>query len=176
MFKQHIFKSERRTSYRLMTYPVYEVWAVFDLPEAYEGGKVVDLKTGSNQTGLFKNFLTIVEGGDADDRDGKVRIRIQDLSTTGMALHVGEQEVVYFKKNTVFSDVAIRFSDDEIRVPKAKIMYVVDYISSDKNLKKYKLGVHFEDLPTAIDERIGRKINELLRQNDHNKDFENFVK
>ncbi len=175
LFKEHIFKSERRTSYRLMTYPLYEVWAVFELPEAYEGGKVVDLKTGSSQTGLFKNFLSIVEGGEAQ-KDGQIKIRIQDLSTTGMALHVGEQEIGYFKKETVFDNAIIRFSDEDIVIPKAKIVYAVDYISQDKNIKKYKLGVHFEELPTSLDEKIGKKINELLRQNDHNKDFENFVK
>jgi hypothetical protein len=175
LFKEHIFKSERRTSYRLMTYPLYEVWSVFDLPDVYGGGKVVDLKTGHSQTGLFKSFLSIVEGDEAAG-DGQLKIRIQDLSTTGMALHVGEQEIVYFKKDTVFGNVVIRFSDEDIVIPKAKIVYVVDYISKDKNIKKYKLGVHFEELPMTIDERIGKKINELLRLNDHNKDFENFLK
>ncbi len=175
LFKDYIFKSERRTSYRLMTFPLYEVWALFDLPEAYEGGNVVDFKTGNSQTSLFKNFLTIVEGGEAP-KESQLKIRIQDVSTTGMALHVGEQEIVYFKKDTVFENTIIRFSDEDILIPKAKIVYAVDYISNDKKTKKYKLGVHFEELPTSIDEKIGKKINDLLRQNDHNKDFENFVK
>lgn len=175
-FKNILYKSERRSSFRLLTFPIYQVWAEFDLGEAYEGGKVVDLKSGLSQTNLFKSFLKIV--GDQSDSgdDSKLSIRVQDLSTTGMALHIGELETKYFKKDIVFHGVNLRFNDEVINVPKVKVVYVVDYLSSDKNLKKYKLGLHFENLPTAIDDHIGKKINQLLRQNDFNKDFENFIK
>lgn len=175
-FKNTLFKSERRNSYRLLTFPLYEVWAEFDLGEVYEGGNLIDLKSRSNQTGLFKNFLKIVEGANTSEDAERLKIRVQDLSTTGMALHIGELEAPYFKKDFVFEKVNIRFTDDLIQIPKVKIVYMVDYISNDKNLKKYKLGIHFEDLPANIDDRLGKKINKLLRENDFNKDFENFVK
>lgn len=175
-FKNTLFKSERRNSFRLLTFPLYEVWAEFDLGEAYEGGKVVDLKSKVNQTTLFKNFLKIVENKQQEEEANVLKIRVQDLSTTGMALHIGELEAPYFQKDLVYEKVNIRFTDEVIQVPKAKIMYMVDYISNDKNIKKYKLGIHFDGLPANLDDRIGKKINSLLRQNDHNKDFENFVK
>lgn len=177
-FKNTLFKSERRSSYRLLTFPLYEVFAEFDLGEAYEGGKVVDLKTRSSQTGLFKNFLKLMGDKEEIETDGSgiLKIRIQDLSTTGMALHVGDVERDYFQKDYTFQNVRLRFSDETIVIPQAKIVYVVDYISTDKLVKKYKLGVHFENLPTAIDDQIGKKITKLLRENDFNKDFENFIK
>jgi hypothetical protein len=93
-----------------------------------------------------------------------------------MALHIGELEAPYFQKEMIYEKVNIRFTDLVIQVPKAKIVYMVDFISNDKNIKKYKLGVNFENLPPHIDDQIGKKINHLLRQNDFNKDFENFVK
>lgn len=173
--KNTLFKSERRSSYRLLTFPLYEVWAEFDLGEVYEGGKVVDLKSRNNQTGLFKNFLQLLDDKTPDDTD-KFKIRVQDLSTTGMALHIGELEKKYFVKDFVFQNMKIRFTDETIVVPEAKVVYVVDYISSDKNIKKYKVGVHFSNLPPATDDLIGKKINRLLRENDFNKDFENFIK
>ncbi|MCM2351641.1 MAG: hypothetical protein NDI69_16600 [Bacteriovoracaceae bacterium] len=173
--KNTLFKSERRSSYRLLTFPLYEVWAEFDLGEVYEGGKVVDLKSRSNQTGLFKNFLQLLDDKTQDDTD-KFKIRVQDLSTTGMALHIGELERKYFEKDFVFQNMKIRFTDETIVVPEVKVVYVVDYISSDKNLKKYKVGAHFSNLPPATDDLIGKKINRLLRENDFNKDFENFIK
>src|SRR5690606_1588520 len=40
LFKNTLFKSERRTSYRLLTFPIYEVYSEFDLGKIYEGGKV----------------------------------------------------------------------------------------------------------------------------------------
>jgi hypothetical protein len=173
-----LFKSERRNSFRLLTYPLYEVWADFDLGEAYEGGKVVDFKSRLNQTNLFKSFLKIVEPANSQESEmnNKLSIRLQDLSTTGMALHIGELEAPYFQKEMIYEKVNIRFTDLVIQVPKAKIVYMVDFISNDKNIKKYKLGVNFENLPPHIDDQIGKKINHLLRQNDFNKDFENFVK
>jgi len=61
VFKNTLFKSERRSSYRLLTFPLYELWAEFDLGEVYEGGKVVDLKSRTSQTGLFKNFLQLID-------------------------------------------------------------------------------------------------------------------
>ncbi len=175
-FKGTLFKSERRNSFRLLTFPVYEVNAEFDLGEVYEGGNVIDLKNRNNQTGLFKNFLKIVGDNEQDVDLAKLKIRVQDLSTTGMALHIGELEYKYFEKNLVYQKVQLRFSDETITVPEVKVVYVVDYISNDKNLKRYKVGLHFDNLPKNIDDIIGKKINSLLRQNDQNKDFENFIK
>lgn len=177
-FQDTLFKTEKRSSYRLMTYPIYNVYADFNLAEVYEGGKVVEMKSRTSQTGLFKNFLKLV---DAKENTGptegsQLQIRIQDLSTTGMSIHVGELEYQYFKKDFIFQDVGIRFTTEVINVPQVKVVYVVDYISSDKNLKKYKVGLHFSNLSVTIDEKIGKKINSLLRENDFNKDFENFIK
>lgn len=182
-FKNTLFKSERRNSYRLLTYPIFEVYSEFDIHETYQAGNLVDLKTKSSQTSLFKNFLKIVEPslGESGTESGakaveKIKIRIQDLSTTGMALHVSELEAKYFSKDQIFNNVNIRFTDEVIQIPKAKIVYMVDYLSQDKKVKKYKLGIHFEDLPSMLDDQIGKKINYLLRLNDSNKDFENFIK
>ena len=177
-FTNTLFKSERRSSYRLLTFPIYEVWVEFDLGEAYEGGKIVDMKSRTNQTGLFKNFLKIASGAEASDEEANntLKIRVQDLSTTGMAIHIGELEHEYFRKDEVFKNVNIKFSDETMTVPEVKVMYVVDYISNDRNIKKYKVGLHFSNLPPTLDDRIGKKINLLLRQNDNNKDFENFIK
>ncbi len=174
--KNTLFKSERRNSYRLLTFPLYEVNAEFDLGEVYEGGNVIDLKNRNNQTGLFKNFLKIVGDNTQEGDVSKLKIRVQDLSTTGMALHIGELEHKYFEKNLVYKNVGIKFSDETITVPDVKVVYVVDFISNDKNLKRYKVGLHFDNLPEKLDDHIGKKINSLLRQNDHNKDFENFIK
>lgn len=173
-FDSTLFKSEKRSSYRLMTYPLHEVWAVFNLDEGYQGGKVIDFRTKQSTTAIFSKFLNLVEGDDANP--AALKIRVQDLSTTGMSLHIGELESKYFPKEAVFKNVLIRFPDEEITIPEVKIVYAVNFIGSDKNLKKYKLGIHFENLSNALDHQLGKKINSLLRESDHNKDFENFKK
>lgn len=173
-FGSTLFKSEKRQAFRLMTYPQHEVWAVIDLEEAYQGGKVIDFRTKQSTTALFNKFLSLVEGDETNP--SALKIRVQDLSTSGMALHIGELESQYFPKDAMYKNVKIRFTDDEIVIPLMKVVYSAKINSSDKNLTKYKLGINFENLPNAIDHRLGKKINELLRESDHNKAFENFNK
>lgn len=176
-FSDDLFKSERRSSFRLLTFPLYEVWAEFNLNEVYEGGKVIDLKskTPSTTTGLFKNFLNLV-GSEDESGNQALRIRVQDLSATGMAIHIGELEAQYFSKDVSFHAVRLKFSDEVINLPEVKVVYLVDYIGSDKNIKKYKAGLTFPNLPVATDDLLSKKITKLLRENDFNKDFENFLK
>ncbi len=173
---QELFKSEKRSSYRLMTFPMHEVWAEFDLGEVYEGGKVVDLKSRSSQTALFKNFLNLIDQDEDLLNKGIVRIRIQDVSATGLALHIGELESKYFAKDRIFKNVNLRFIDQDFIMPEIKVIYVVDYISGDKKIRKFKVGMHFSKNTTDLDNLIGKKINQVLRDSDQNKDFEKLIK
>ncbi len=175
-FNGVLFKSEKRSSFRLLTFPMYEVNAEFDLGNIYEGGNVYDLKDRTNQTRLFKNFLKIVGNNNQDADVSKLTVRVQDLSTSGLSLHVSELEYQYFAKDLVFQNVGLNFKDETIIIPELKVVYVVDFISHDKGPKRFKVGIHFENLPAKIDDQIGKKINFLLRQNNQNKDFENFIK
>jgi hypothetical protein len=181
-FKGQLFKSEKRSSYRLLTFPIYNVNAEFDLGEAYEGGKVVDIKNRNSQTtGLFKNFLSLIEA--PEEVDGVVKdvtqtqkFRVQDLSATGLSLHISELEAGYFAKGILFKNVKVIFPDETIIVPEVKVVYLVDFIAAERKIKKYKVGLNFPNNPVTIDENLGLKINELLREIDFNKDFENFTK
>ena len=174
--KKDVYKSEKRGSYRLLTFPIYEVYAEFDLGEAYEGGKVVDFKSRTSQTALFKSFLHLVNELNQKNQHQKVKYRVQDLSATGMSLQIGEIDSQIFSKDFVFKEVTLHFKDGTILVPEVKVVYVVNYIAGDKNLKKYKVGLHFPNLPSKIDEQIASRINKLLREIDSNKDFENFTR
>ena len=178
-FKNTLFKSERRLSFRLLTYPLYEIWADFVLDESQENAKIINIKSKASQTGLFKNFLNMVSnnsGPETHKHGNKLKIRVHDLSTTGMALQVGELEAQYFKKGSIFYKMDLIFSDETIEIPEVKVIYLVNQSSGDRNLKVYKVGMQFNNLPTKLDSLLGRKINRLLRENDLNKDFEDFIK
>lgn len=175
--KSTLFKSEKRSSFRLLTFPIYEVFAEFTLGEGYEGGKVVNLKNRTNQTALFKNFLKLMDKDEEiKDVTQTVKFRVQDLSATGLSLNIGEIEAEFFVKDQIYKDVKLIFTDETIVVPEVKAVYVVDSISGDKKAKKFKVGLHFPNNPTTVDEQLGKKINKLLREIDFNKDFENFTK
>ena len=174
-FTDELFKSEKRSSYRLMTFPMYNITADFDLGESYKGGKVVNLKTKTSQTGIFKSFIKMVENSE-EGSSQNLRLRVQDISTTGMGIHIGELESQYFSKDKVFQNVVLDFQDEKITIPEVKIVYVVEFIPTDKNVKKYKLGINFINLSLILDEKLGGKINKLMRDNSSNKEFEIFVK
>jgi hypothetical protein len=175
LFKNPLFKLERRSNYRLLTYPIFKVWAEFDLDKTYEGGKVINLKNRTNQTELFKSFLKIIDEK-GEDESNKLKILIQDLSMTGMSLTVSGVEVGFFKKGVVFNNVTIRFSDQFFLIPQAEIIYVVDYLAHEKGNKKFKIGVRFKNLPEKVQDDLAKKINTLLHENDSNKEFEKFLK
>lgn len=171
------FKSERRQNFRLMAYPIYDITARFKLPESYVSGKVVDIRNRSGQTGLFRSFLKLVDPEAGDGLGETLRFKVQDLSVTGLSLFVGEVELPYFKTGDVFEALELGVQGELIEIPKARIVYVVDQIGhGEKGAKKYKVGVHFENLPPETDQRLGGKINELLRQIDSNTEFEDFLK
>jgi len=176
-FYSDLFKSERRASYRLLTYPVFDIWLEVDLGEKYQGKNVIDINTKMSQTKIFQTFAKMADGTDkAESNLSKVKIRVQDLSATGIALFVSDLELKYFEKDKIYEGVKIYFSDEVIEIPQLKIIYVVDFLSIEKNRKKYKIGCHFEKLPTKTDHLLGKKINSLLREDESNKDFENFIK
>lgn len=176
-FDGDLFKSERRANYRLLTYPIYEVWAEVDLGEVYQGGKVIDLKSKISQTNLFKSFLKLVDDNqDADSQIRNLKLRVQDLSITGMAVNLGDLESKYFTRDRIFKNVKIKFIDEEIHIPEIKVMYIVDFIGQDKFGSKFKVGLSFSDLNTKTSDNISKKINQLLREIDFNLDFEKFIK
>lgn len=174
-FHSELFKSERRNSFRLLTYPMYNINAYIDLGEQYKGSGVSNISKKPTQTEIFKSFLKLVEDQSASDRTiGK--FRIQDLSVTGMSINIADLESDIFVKDHIFHNVRLDFSDDEIIIPELKVVYVINTISTDKSGQKYKVGLQFNQLPNLIDDHLGRKINKLLRDNDSDKEFENFIK
>jgi hypothetical protein len=172
------FKSEKRQNFRLLTYPIYTIHAEIELPDSYEGGKVIDFKSRVSQTGLFKSFLKLVnENEDQDDLGKKFRVRVQDLSATGLSIHVSELEAEWFNTGDNLKPLSLIFSDEVIEVSKSSIVYIVDHIGSNNNNQKiYKVGIRFDPNNDMLDSVISKKINSLLREIDSNKEFEDFIK
>ncbi len=173
---QACFKSERRRNFRLLTYPIYDLSVEITLGEAYGGGNVISLRDRSSQTGLFKSFLKIVDER-GEGVTNRFRTRLQDLSLTGFSIHVGEADLALFTAGAELSALTLVFPGEVIEVPAAKVVYVVDHIGhTEKLLKKYKVGVRFASLPESTELRLASKMNELLREIDANRDFEDFIK
>jgi len=176
-FMGDFYKSERRNNFRLLAYPIYSIYCLFDLPKEYVGGSVIDFKSKMSQTGLFKSFLKLVENDPQSQDLKKIKLRVQDISATGLSMFVGEEELEWIKAGELLNPMYIQFLDLELEVKKPRVVYVVDYLGhSDKGLKKYKVGVKFEGVDENFDRTLSQKINSLLREIDANTDFEDFLK
>lgn len=173
---KEVFKSERRSSYRLLTYPAYDVKISFYVQDNYKGSNVVDIKTGTSQTGIFKSFLKIMGQKDANSSITEIIFRVQDISVSGVSFVIGKLDNKYFKKDETIENFKIYFDGEEFIVENARIVYVIDYIQADKKgLKQHKVGLEFSDVSTTMDSMIGKKINEILRSNESNDEFEDFI-
>src|SRR5690606_26230206 len=139
-----IYKSERRTNYRLLTDPILKVFAFFKVDEEYIGQNVVDFRTKQSQTGIFKDFLKIV-GGDKNslDKEGYLHFRVKNLSVTGLSLEIGELEKKFFVAGEKTGKMYLNFEGEEIMIPNAKIVYVLDMIGQKDKGRIYKVGIQF---------------------------------
>jgi hypothetical protein len=176
-FVGDFYKSERRSNFRLMAYPIYSIYCLFDLPKGYEGGGVIDFKSKMSQTGLFKSFLKLVDTDPQSQDLRKLKLRVQDISVTGLSLSVGEDELEWIKAGELLNPLTIQFSDMELEVKGPRVVYVVDYLGhAERGLKKFKVGIKFEGVDEVFDRTLSQKINSLLREIDANSDFEDFLK
>jgi hypothetical protein len=175
-YKDELFKSERRESFRLQTYPTHEVKVIFKVKDEYKGNNVIDFKHGVSQTNIFRNFLKLI-GQNDEDANTKIELRVLDLSVTGLSFVVGEVEQSLFHNDDLLVNFQMSFTGEVFDIPRARVVYVIDYIQQEKRvLKQFKVGIKFEQMSLAADSLLGRKINQILRENESNDEFEDFVK
>lgn len=169
-----LFKSERRSSFRLLTYPHHRVFLKFsfeqeDVPES----NVIGMKSGMSETGLFKKFLSLVEDEDKSGANLGSSFRVLDLSVTGASFKVGKIESKIFEQKSKFENCTLVFNRKEVSIPGAEVIYNVEMISDSKAGQLFKVGVRFLEIDTNLDQELGALINSVLR--DFETEFEDFV-
>ncbi|MBL7664261.1 MAG: hypothetical protein JNM93_03955 [Bacteriovoracaceae bacterium] len=172
------FKSERRSSFRLLTYPIYKVKAYIKTAEAKLAAEnVVDFKTKVSQVNMFQQFLSVINPKDAQKRnEGYIPFRVTDLSATGMAIYVGEMEQELFQENQKFHRSIIHFENKEIEIDEMLVVFKAPYVQTDRNnLKVFKIGIKFINLNFNTDKLITSIINSKLRNYDEKNSFEDFI-
>jgi hypothetical protein len=178
--KHDVFKSERRSNFRLLTYPHHEVFVSVKIDkEELKKSNVVNLKTKVSQTKLFKNFLSILEDAEntksLDQLEDYLEFRVIDVSVTGLAFQFGEIENSFFKEvNVELGQMYLNFNGECVSLAGGKILYKLDYLSQNKKNKLYKAGVRFTNVDTNLDSALGKIINKTMRSVES--EFEDFLK
>lgn len=174
-----LFKSERRNNFRLLTYPHHEVYVSINVGKSeIEKSNVLSMSTGQSQTSLFKNFLNImddIEEKDVEELEGYLRFRVIDISVTGLAFQLGKIESQFFSElNKDLGVIYLDFNGELIRIPNARVLYIIDKPVSNSKVKLFKAGTQFFNVDTNLDELLARKINHTLRSSES--EFEDFIK
>lgn len=170
-----LYKSERRSTFRLLTYPHHEVYIKLPIPEEeIESSNVVNFNSKMSETNLFQSFLTLIdEKTQAKYRQGYFPFRVLDLSVTGLAFQTGELESGFFPSDKEIEKVFIDFNGLEIEIPKCEVVYNVSVLHSNTQQRTKKIGLRFLDVDTNLDEYLGKVITGALR--DVESDFEDFI-
>lgn len=173
-----LYKSERRSNFRLLTHPHHEVYIYIKAQNENDSSQsnILHLHTKTTETGLFKNFLTLIDGGESVEKnDEYLKFKVLDLSVTGLALQVGELEKKYLPEmNVDFGMSYLEFNDQKFQLPGAEILYI-NLIKSDKGVSSvYKAGIKFLNVDTNLDEQLSSLLNKTLRGVE--KEFEDFLK
>lgn len=172
-----VFKSERRKNFRMLTYPHHQVFAnVRTEDQEVLESNVIQLKTGMSETGIFTNFLNMVNEQDGGDRslEGYLRIRVLDISVTGMALQLSDLEKAKLPMKQDLGEVIVEFNGEPLKIPGVEILYTLEGMARDKKTRIYKAGAQFLNIDTNTDEILARKINQTLRSLES--EFEDFLK
>lgn len=174
--QESLYKSERRTTFRLLTFPHHKVFLQLKVDqEELKQSNVIGIGSGLSQTGLFKNFLRLIgEKSENAPREGYARFRALDLSVTGAAFQVGELEANFFSKGAKTGRLFLEFYGKQEIIPNGEIVYNVELLQKNKSARVYKIGVRFEGVDLNLDQALGRLINSALR--DFESEFEDYIK
>jgi hypothetical protein len=179
-----IFRSEKRGSERLLTFPHHQVYSYFKITEIKEEMDNVislsDLKTKAKTE--KKGFDRMSETGtiqaaelEAGENEEVVGFRVLDLANNGISFLANEAQKVFFIEERIFENFLLMFDGETYSLNNGVLIYNVDYVSGNPDENQvYKLGIKYDThaelslkLKTALD---STSVLQTVRH-----DFEEFV-
>lgn len=169
----NVYKSERRKNFRLLCYPMFDIISRFDIEDTYENQNVISFSTKENYDEIKKEFLSLYRKVDINEVGSFARARVHDISATGIGIYIGEMEKKHFADNRIFKDVKVQFFENVLSIDEVKVVYAMP--AKGELEGTYKIGMNFENLSETDEQIIVRKINQVLKEYDFEKDFEDFI-
>jgi hypothetical protein len=186
VLQEECFRVEKRSKERLLTYPVYEVYAYLKFQKAPRPN-VIFFNKGEQKTRDFfseidniqKNKISSMsvdlERGDEEDLIG---FRVEDISSTGLSFFASTKEkesVLDVIESQSFS-LVLNFEMQVFNLEEAVIVYKMNYINAQfSGVPMYKVGINFKHSPS-----LKRKIEDIsgitVDLVNYQKEFEEFIK
>lgn len=184
--EEECFRVEKRSRERLLTYPVYEVYAYLKFQKTqacnvifFNKGEQKNRDFFSEIDNLQKNKIASLsrdlEAGDEEDLIG---FRVEDLSSTGLSFFASskEKEMILDPLEDKPFSLVLNFEMQVFNLPEASIVYKMHYINSQfQGVPMYKVGISFKYSPS-----LKRKIEDIsgitVDLVNYQKEFEEFIK
>jgi hypothetical protein len=184
--EEECFRVEKRSKERLLTYPLYEVYAYIKY-QKLKNANVVFLNRSDQKSRDFfteidnvkkSKISQMAEDLYMDESEDLVGFRVEDLSSSGLSFFASSKE----KENILdlFADekfkLVLNFEMQVFNLDEASIVYKINYINAQfSGIPMYKIGITFKPLLS-----LKKKIEDLsgitVDLVDYQKEFEEFVK
>lgn len=184
--EDHCFRAEKRSRERLLTYPVYDVYAYIKFKKKSQDN-VIFFNRGDQQNrdffteidNLQKNKLAMLSDHlNLTEEEDLVGFRVEDLSSNGMSFFAStkEKELVLDTFTEPAFSIILNFEMQIFNLENAMFVYKIHYINSQfQGVPMYKIGISFKQSPA-----LKRKIEEIsgitVDLIDYQKEFEEFIK
>lgn len=180
------FRAEKRSRERLLTYPVYEVYAYLKFQKKKDAN-VIFFNKGEQKTRDFfseidniqKNKIAAMSHDlNTGDEEDLIGFRVEDLSSTGLSFFANtkEKEMILDLLDKQSFTLVLNFEMQVFNLEEAAIVYKMNYINAQfSGVPMYKVGINFKYSPS-----LKRKIEEIsgitVDLVDYQKEFEEFIK
>lgn len=174
----NFYRTEKRDNERLLTFPHHQVYAYFKVLNEKDESNVIELKREEDKLYIDYKMKQKKELKERlkkkiSDVEDLIGFRALDISRSGIAFIINNDESKYFKDNIKYS-FYILFDGDIFVVKGANLVYKVDYVGGPEGKKRFKVGLNFNPV-----ENLSKHIQELLRESSGvgsiQKEFEEFV-
>lgn len=156
-----VFKTEKRESFRLLSYPHHEIYLMIEVNKQDSGlDNVINIKTGKNDDELFDSFLDLIDEKSGIS-SGFAKFRVIDLSVTGLAFQYSHLEKEFLQNIDITNRrFLLDFEGEEIKVAGIEFVHLELPFGKDK----FKAGVRFVNVDINFDETLGGHINKAMRK------------
>ena len=184
---ENCFRVEKRSRERLLTYPVYDVYAYLKFQKSSKSTNVILFNKGEQKPRDFFQEIDNVQKNKIasmsdelviNEEEDLIGFRVEDLSSTGLSFFASakEKELVLDELQKESFSLVLNFELQVFNLLEAVIVYKMNYINSQfSGVPMYKVGINFKHSPS-----LKRKIEDVsgisIDMMDYQKEFEEFIK
>lgn len=184
--EEHCFRVEKRSRERLLTYPIYEVYAYLKYQKVPDTNVVFFNKKEQNNRDFFSEIDNIQKNKiralsddlSVEDTEDLIGFRVEDISSSGLSFFANTKEkenILDALEENKFS-LILNFEMQVFNLEEAHVVYKISYINSQfSGVPMYKIGITFKSSPS-----LKRKIEDIsgitVDLVDYQKEFEEFIK